>query len=1116
MVFKKDSEKNKEKKEEKLQSWEELLKIKSTEEVIIPKRIIDQVIGQDKAVEIIKKAAKQRRHVLLIGEPGTGKSLLAKGLAELLPNTNLSDILVYPNPDDENNPKIQEVNACEGKKIIQRYKLMNQPIKTNNFAALIVSFIILSIPWILRPYVGDIMAAAMLITSSLLVFLIFFSFAAMQKLNLPQQKILAPKLLINNCGKTKAPFVDATGAHEGALLGDVLHDPLQSFYFGDLAVIKEVDKEKNQEKVKITKIGEFIDYLLSKYKDKIIKKNYNNFTYIGLSLEDANIEYYTLTLKEGKKEWTKIKAVNKRLGKFKILPVTVEDKILFLTPEHKIFSEKGLIEAQDYKRERLFKSEFELLNEKDIAELYNEKDKLKNYKKFVEFRKNNPTIGYKKAAKILGIKESTLRWWYEGAKPNCVKTIEVLKENDLLPLKTENSKLPIIARLFGFALGDGNIDINLNNLSFISSKREVLENILSDLKSTFKKLNLKWEIIKNNTSYGDSFILRIFNREIIRFFVALGYPIGKKSEQEIKIPEFVLVRKDTIIEFLKGLFEADGSVYSFGNKTWLEGTLSYNITCKKNEKLIKNRTRFLNEIKFLLESLGIKVGSISIVEKEDSYIFKLLLSHKPENIKKFIKLFRLNYEKDKQEKLLKGFDYLKRVRNNLFKNQVSLADPFVEETYNITTSTGNLLVNTILVKNSGGLGTPAHERVIPGAIHKAHKGVLFIDEIATLSIEMQQDLLTAMQEKKMPITGRSERSSGAMVRTDPVPCDFILVAAGNLDALQKMHPALRSRIIGEGYEVFMEDEMEDTPENRAKLIRFVAQEVKRDGRIPHFTIEAVQEIINEARRRAMRGKLTLRLRELSGLVKVAGDIAIEKGHKLVQKEDVLEALKLAKTVEEQIADKMIEVKKEYQLIKNKGYEIGRVNGLAVIGRKAGIVLPIEAEVVPATGEPKVIATGKLGEIAKEAVQNVSAVIKKMFGDDLKNYDIHIQFLQTYEGVEGDSASITIATAILSALKNLKVRQDFAMTGSLSIRGEVLPIGGVNQKIRAAYEAGIKNVIIPKMNEKDLNLEEEIKKKINIYTVEKIEEVWELVLKDFKDLKKEKKTRKTKKTKHLSK
>ncbi|MBI2653630.1 sigma 54-interacting transcriptional regulator, partial [Candidatus Woesearchaeota archaeon] len=133
---------------------------------------------------------------------------------------------------------------------------------------------------------------------------------------------------------------------------------------------------------------------------------------------------------------------------------------------------------------------------------------------------------------------------------------------------------------------------------------------------------------------------------------------------------------------------------------------------------------------------------------------------------------------------------------------------------------------------SGGLGTPAHERVVAGMIHKSHMGVLFIDEIATLQPATQQELLSALQERKFAITGQSERSAGAMVRTEPVPCDFILVAAGNFETIKHMHPALRSRISGYGYEVYMKETIPDTEENRNKIAIFVAQEVVKDKKIP--------------------------------------------------------------------------------------------------------------------------------------------------------------------------------------------------------------------------------------------------------------------------------------------
>ena len=403
---------------------------------------------------------------------------------------------------------------------------------------------------------------------------------------------------------------------------------------------------------------------------------------------------------------------------------------------------------------------------------------------------------------------------------------------------------------------------------------------------------------------------------------------------------------------------------------------------------------------------------------------------------------------------------------------------------------------------SAGLETPPHQLVEAGAIHRAHKGVLYIDEINTLSLPSQQHLLTAIQDKKFQITGQSERSFGAMVKTEPASCDFILVSAGNLDALRGMHPALRSRIRGYGYEIYLNSTMGDTDENREKLIRFVAQEVKKDEKIPHFNREAVSEIIHEAQRRAGRkGKLSLRLRELGGLVRAAGDISFEKGAKLVTQEHVIEAKRIARSLEQQVVDRALESQKDYRSFRTHGKEIGAVNGLAVhsadpsMSEFSGLVLPIVAEVTPAgsQSEGKVIATGKLGEIAKESVQNISAIIKKYMGRDISKHDIHIQFIGTYEGVEGDSASCSLITAVISAMENVYVRQDVAMTGSISIRGTVLPIGGVTAKIEAAALNGIKKVLIPKANLNDVLIEEKYFGKIEIVPVETLTDVLENAL-----------------------
>lgn len=88
----------------------------TTDSIDVPELLIDQIIGQEHAVEVVKKAASQRRHVMMIGSPGTGKSLLSKAMAELLPKEELQDIMAYPNPEDSNNPKIRSVPAGKGRR----------------------------------------------------------------------------------------------------------------------------------------------------------------------------------------------------------------------------------------------------------------------------------------------------------------------------------------------------------------------------------------------------------------------------------------------------------------------------------------------------------------------------------------------------------------------------------------------------------------------------------------------------------------------------------------------------------------------------------------------------------------------------------------------------------------------------------------------------------------------------------------------------------------------------------------------------------------------------------------------------------------------------------------
>jgi Lon-like ATP-dependent protease len=218
---------------------------------------------------------------------------------------------------------------------------------------------------------------------------------------------------------------------------------------------------------------------------------------------------------------------------------------------------------------------------------------------------------------------------------------------------------------------------------------------------------------------------------------------------------------------------------------------------------------------------------------------------------------------------------------------------------------------------------------------------------------------------------------------------------------------------------------------------------------------------------------------MGGLIRVAGDIARQENAAITTAAHVTTAKKTARSIEDQVSDEITRHLREYEMTVVEGTRVGRVNGLAVTGSDAGSVLPIMAEVTPAQGASgTVIATGML---------------KKFTGKDVKNIDIHIQFIGTYMGVEGDSASVSVATAVVSAIEGIPVRQDIAMTGSLSVRGDVLPVGGVTYKIEAAAKAGIHTVLIPRMNLGDVLIEERYKSFVTIIPVDTIDDVLKFAL-----------------------
>jgi Lon-like ATP-dependent protease len=375
---------------------------------------------------------------------------------------------------------------------------------------------------------------------------------------------------------------------------------------------------------------------------------------------------------------------------------------------------------------------------------------------------------------------------------------------------------------------------------------------------------------------------------------------------------------------------------------------------------------------------------------------------------------------------------------------------------------------------SGGLGTPAHKRVRLGAVHKAHNGILYVDEILTILRDptLFANLRTVMEDKKAPIKFLGLWGSGAQsVITEPIPANFVLVAGCNDEALKLLDEAFRSRTMGGGLEVYVRDKIADTPDIRRryalfpKQVKILEKEEKGLDMLP-FSREATIRMIEYCREMGGGKDFTLRLRGIRGLCIKASDVAERKGKKVVEVDDFEEALKFHKSIEAQIILRGIE-EREPTVYVVEGECVGRANGVGVInlpnGELLGRIIPIEASVIDG-GENEVYASGGLGEIAKESVNNVLGCVRDI--KELGKKDFYVHFVGAH-GVEGDSASIACAVAVMSAITKRPVRQDTVLTGSLSVRGEVLPVGGVHAKIRAAEKAGAKAVIIPEKNMKHI-------------------------------------------------
>ncbi|MDY0293678.1 MAG: AAA family ATPase, partial [Candidatus Methanomethylophilaceae archaeon] len=206
-----------------LDEWIDQQTFESTAEIKIPDKLADRVIGQDQAVEVMRKAAAQKRHVMLIGEPGTGKSMLANSMVEHLPKEELQDVVAYHNPEDVNEPRIRTLPAGRGKAIVAEQKMQAAAQKSQKSSLYIYAIIGLLAIGFIGAFMMNMWTLLYVSILGTLIILIFSRTPGNR-----QEVMIVPKLLVGHETGDTPPFVDATGSHAGSLLGDVRHDPFQS------------------------------------------------------------------------------------------------------------------------------------------------------------------------------------------------------------------------------------------------------------------------------------------------------------------------------------------------------------------------------------------------------------------------------------------------------------------------------------------------------------------------------------------------------------------------------------------------------------------------------------------------------------------------------------------------------------------------------------------------------------------------------------------------------------------------------------------------------------------------------------------------------------------------
>lgn len=348
----------------------------------------------------------------------------------------------------------------------------------------------------------------------------------------------------------------------------------------------------------------------------------------------------------------------------------------------------------------------------------------------------------------------------------------------------------------------------------------------------------------------------------------------------------------------------------------------------------------------------------------------------------------------------------------------------------------------------------------PGLATDAHGGILFIDEIGEMDPMLQNKLLKVLEDKRVHFDSAYYDPSDPNVPKyikklfeEGAPADFILIGATTRDA-SDINPAVRSRCAEIYFEPLTPKHIEEIVYNAA-----VKLEVAIEPDVPHLISDYTIE-----------GRKAINI--LADAYGIALYRSSEEQPVTITSEDVYRVAQVSRL------SPYVSRKASAQP------EAGKVFGLGVAGY-LGSVIEIEAVAFPAkdNGKGSMRFNDTAGSMAKDSVFNAAAVVRKITGEDLANYDIHVNIIGGGR-IDGPSAGTAILTAIISAITGKPVRQDVAITGEISIQGRVKAVGGVFEKAYGAKQAGISTVIIPKENDKDIPAGH---LGLNICPVEKVEE-----------------------------